>query len=532
MLQAICLALIIVLSSRKFHGAYQASDTLVNLLSWLPVFVRGSLVGCAMMAAYLAVIDRPGLRRAWFAPVKAGDVILHFGFATVLFVGELLAPPAVALSVQHDPIVLAYYLTMPLIWLGYLAFGLRIPFSGWSSVEQDTRRKGIATGIATLIGIISWRLFERAAFPNATLITEIAVTIASWFSSLIGHPIARIGINPYGWPVYRTGGLDVAIAPSCAGLEGILLSSCLLLSVVLIERKQLRLGRAFALIVLAAAISFMINALRIALLLYIGDRFSVEVALNGFHTNFGLVSVIVVTAIFALAIRRLAGTAPRGSAVATADQGSPLDEADLRFAIPLMVSIAATLLCGLFSGRFNWFYPVPVGLAAYTAWRLGVPKQEDGWIMTRLPLIAGLLAFLIWIAIVPADAARSDTFIDDLYSAPLVVSLAWLLARLAGSVLIVPIIEELAFRGFLMPLVAAWVSPRTGIRIGKVLALMATAIGFGIVHSQVVAGFTAGLAFGLVYLRRGEVKDAILAHATTNFLLFCFAMARAQWSYL
>jgi len=529
-LQAICLALVLALSARKFHGAYGAEDTLVNLLSWLPVLVRGALLACAIMAAYIAVINRPGLRRAWRAQFHAADVLLHFGLAGVLFAGGLEAPSATALAAQQGPLVLAYYLALPLLWLGYIVFGLRIVLSGWSDVEAETRQKAVAVGIATLLGLVAWRIFERSEFPNATLITEVAVAIAGWFSALLGHPITQIGINPFGWPIYRTGGLEVAIAPSCAGLEGILLSSCLLLAVVLIERKQLRLGRAFVLIAMAAAVSFALNALRIALLLYIGDRISIDVALNGFHSNFGVVSVVVITAMFTWVIRRLAGTAR--SEPATVATPPAFEEANLKLAIPLMITIAATLLLGMFSGRFNWLYPLPVGLAAYAVWRLRLLEASDGWTITWLPLAAGLLAFFVWIALVPPDMARSAAFEDDLYSAPAVLSAVWLLARIAGSVLIVPITEELAFRGFLLPLAATRLAPRLGNRGAKLVALLATAIGFGLVHSQIAAGITAGLAFGLVYLRRGEVMDAILAHATTNFMVFIYAMTISRWSYL
>ena len=44
------------------------------------------------------------------------------------------------------------------------------------------------------------------------------------------------------------------------------------------------------------------------------------------------------------------------------------------------------------------------------------------------------------------------------------------------------------------------------------------------------AATLAGMAYALVYYRRGKLSDAVLAHATTNLLLAAYALATGDWS--
>lgn len=47
-----------------------------------------------------------------------------------------------------------------------------------------------------------------------------------------------------------------------------------------------------------------------------------------------------------------------------------------------------------------------------------------------------------------------------------------------------------------------------------------TAIVFGLAHGALwLPGIAAGLAFGLVVVRRGSLGKAVVAHATTNALI-------------
>ena len=54
---------------------------------------------------------------------------------------------------------------------------------------------------------------------------------------------------------------------------------------------------------------------------------------------------------------------------------------------------------------------------------------------------------------------------------------------------------------------------------------MATGDGAGVG----AAGAVAGALYGVALRRRGEVADAVAAHATTNALLLAFVAATGRW---
>jgi CAAX prenyl protease-like protein len=106
----------------------------------------------------------------------------------------------------------------------------------------------------------------------------------------------------------------------------------------------------------------------------------------------------------------------------------------------------------------------------------------------------------------------------------------WITARIVGSVVTVPVAEELGYRGFLMRRLQG--PPFDSIRFGKigVWALMLSAIAFGLGHgSWWLPGTAAGLAYGLVVMRTGRIGEGIAAHATTNGLIAAWVLLLQQW---
>lgn len=100
--------------------------------------------------------------------------------------------------------------------------------------------------------------------------------------------------------------------------------------------------------------------------------------------------------------------------------------------------------------------------------------------------------------------------------------------RLAGSVAVVPLMEELFWRSFILRWIARRdflnQAPAAGLR-----ALVVSALLFGIEHELWLAGIVAGLAYGWLYMRSGSLWLAVAAHATTNLLLGVWVVATGSW---
>lgn len=110
-------------------------------------------------------------------------------------------------------------------------------------------------------------------------------------------------------------------------------------------------------------------------------------------------------------------------------------------------------------------------------------------------------------------------------------SLDWSLAlmRLAGSALLVPVMEELFWRSLVMRWLEssdfAAVDPaQVGIR-----ALVLSSLVFGFEHSQWAAGIVAGLVYGWLYMRSRNLWVAVIAHAVTNAGLGFWVLANGAW---
>jgi CAAX prenyl protease-like protein len=109
----------------------------------------------------------------------------------------------------------------------------------------------------------------------------------------------------------------------------------------------------------------------------------------------------------------------------------------------------------------------------------------------------------------------------------------WSLAlpRLLGAAVVVPIMEELFWRSFVLRWIAhpkfMDLSPaKVGLR-----ALLISSVLFGVEHTLWLAGIAAGLAYGALYIKSKNLWAPILAHATTNGLLGLWVLHTGQWNF-
>jgi exosortase E/protease (VPEID-CTERM system) len=100
----------------------------------------------------------------------------------------------------------------------------------------------------------------------------------------------------------------------------------------------------------------------------------------------------------------------------------------------------------------------------------------------------------------------------------------WVLLRVSGTVLLVPFIEEMFFRGYLLQRLDF------GGVAGKITALAVSSAWFGALHSDFLLAAASGLLFGLLALRRNKVFDAVVAHIAANGAIAAWAVSSGNWS--
>ncbi len=186
----------------------------------------------------------------------------------------------------------------------------------------------------------------------------------------------------------------------------------------------------------------------------------------------------------------------------------------------------------------RWMYAVQAAAAgALLAWwwrdygELSAQTRPTG-AETLGAVAVGLAVFGLWIvldapwmtigtpsaAFVPVDA---DGRVD-----PLLVG-----CRLAGAALVVPVMEELFWRSFLMRWIERpvfeGVDPR---RVGLKAIVLSTFV-FMLAHTQWLAAIVAGLAYALLYRRTGKLWVPVIAHAVTNGILGVWVLATGAWQF-
>lgn len=101
--------------------------------------------------------------------------------------------------------------------------------------------------------------------------------------------------------------------------------------------------------------------------------------------------------------------------------------------------------------------------------------------------------------------------------------------RWVGAALLVPVMEELFWRSFLMRWIQApvfeSVDPR---RVGLKAIVLSTFV-FTLAHVLWLAAVIAGLAYAWLYRRTGKLWVAVIAHAVTNGALGVWVVATGNW---
>jgi len=187
---------------------------------------------------------------------------------------------------------------------------------------------------------------------------------------------------------------------------------------------------------------------------------------------------------------------------------------------PRWVYGVTVLLCG---GLLLWFRREYGELA-----RQNLPTLAEA----GLAVVVGVAVFWLWISL-DAPWMRFDK--PTAYFTPLGPEgqLLWPLiaVRWVGAALMVPVMEELFWRSFLMRWVEAptfeAVDPR---RVG-VRAIVLSTFVFTLAHTLWLAAVIAGLAYAWLYRRTGKLWVPVIAHAVTNGVLGVWVVRTGNWAY-
>jgi len=199
---------------------------------------------------------------------------------------------------------------------------------------------------------------------------------------------------------------------------------------------------------------------------------------------------------------------------------------------PFLAIVGTAMVTGAVSAGFEWLYPLRVVTAGAVLWIFRKSYDDLKWKWSWQAIGIGLVTFLIWLALLTTGTIDDKAgWPSALHSVSLYSAAAWLMIRVIGYVVMVPLAEELAFRGFLTRRLMR--ANFNDVPVGSFswTSFLISSLLFGALHGGLwVAGTVAGMLFALALYRKQSLGDAVQAHATTNALLAVYAFATGHWA--
>ena len=208
------------------------------------------------------------------------------------------------------------------------------------------------------------------------------------------------------------------------------------------------------------------------------------------------------------------------------------------YAAPFVLFLLLTEPARYFPTLAPHLYVAKTVLVALLLWRWWRKYADDyapgltlGEYLTAIG--CGLLVLVLWIApegifyqFAPDEGFNPYTLTDSKAGA-----VALIAVRLAGAALVVPIMEELFFRSFLMRYLIE--ADFRSVAMGRFtwFSFLAVAILFGLEHHRIVVGILAGLIYGLLLVWQKKLRGVTLAHGVTNLGLGIYVLYTGSWAF-
>ena len=423
-------------------------------------------------------------------------------------------------------------------------------------VPQAADARPILGGLACITAVlwggvhlegVTKRLWDISGGPTVDLVEFLLAPFA-------GGPVVRP--EPF---VIGTADFQVHIKTECGGFQGIGLITMMLAGYLWWFRRIHRFPQSFLLFPIGILLSLTANVLRITALILVGIWIDPKIAVDGFHSQAGWITFLVVGLgmIWVAQQMRFFTIAP------PTDDGLPTGEGDgadrvavalpattlvpapssepglshgpstVACLLPFLALTAVTILTQAFTSGFNYLYPLRVIAVAAVLWSLRrhyAPRPEP---ISIVAVAIGVLTFLVWMALAPGYGLEDPEKVAAMDPAQLGQpwALLWLLFRVAGYTITVPIAEELVFRGFLARRLIDDDVERVPVGTFTWLSFLASSLAFGLMHGADWPRATlAGVAFALALYQRRRLSDAIVAHATINACLAGYVIATGSWT--
>jgi exosortase E/protease (VPEID-CTERM system) len=397
------------------------------------------------------------------------------------------------------------------------AFRAMAPWPTWRDAARKLGNLWVYAALVAAAATWAMLWIQKLWQPAAALTFELVrFLLQPLLPTLTGDPSKLI---------LSTDRFSVAIADGCSGLEGVGLMLAFCIGWLTLFRSEYRFPRALVLIPIGLLLVFALNAVRLVALVLIGHAGFPDVAEYGFHTQAGWIGFTCAAGAVVLLSRR--NRWMNRSAPADVHGDNPT----AAYLLPFLAILAAGILALAMSGGFDALYSLRLaaGAAALAFYRSRLTGLD--WRFSWRGPMAGVLVFVVWvlaakILLTPSSMPHSLSAFSP------TLRFGWIATRALTAIAIVPIAEELAFRGYLLRRLVSADFESVPFAAVHLPALALTSVVFGLNHGVMWApGMVAGLLYGWLVCRTGRIGESIAAHATTNGLLAGLVIFGGQWQF-
>jgi len=158
-------------------------------------------------------------------------------------------------------------------------------------------------------------------------------------------------------------------------------------------------------------------------------------------------------------------------------------------------------------------------------------KMRHGGLMTAVA--AGLIVLAIWIL---PDKLFPQHGIDDVFNPfsfniPQFAVYTVIAVRLFGAVIVVPVMEELFWRSFLLRYLVNPDFKKVSLGTFSWFSFIAVVILFGVEHHRLIQGMIAGIIYTALVIYQKNLAGCVLAHGVTNLGLGVYVISTQSWEF-
>jgi CAAX prenyl protease-like protein len=185
-----------------------------------------------------------------------------------------------------------------------------------------------------------------------------------------------------------------------------------------------------------------------------------------------------------------------------------------------------------------YLYPLKVLVVACLLYRYRREYQElklkdlSKFSTTFAVCVAGLLVFFLWIhmdwtlGVAEKPRGFNPTLLPGGW-----VRVVMTMFRVGGAVLVVPLMEELFWRSFLIRYIIDVNFLKVPVGTFNRASFLLTVALFGFEHNYMLAGMIAGIFYNLILYRTKSISNCVLAHAVTNMALALYVLSTGKWQF-